>query len=262
MNFNLVVIDNEPSLKTKKIVEDLELFRYVKECNKGFAFARNRILDYARGSDFVVMIDDDMRLSDDWLKGVLHSINSNEAQIYSSDVFPDNVSRIPLSLRRFFIRPNRLVGRTTPNFGSGNVVLDMNFIESNSISFNLRFNKHGGEDVDFFNLMSSHGALAKWVSNFPVYENYVDSQLTFRAVAKREFRTAKSFEKLLSDYSMRHRFYLFARIVEVAVLDWASLKIAFASSENLYLKIKVYFYHKMINLVKIFARLSAAFKRP
>jgi glycosyltransferase involved in cell wall biosynthesis len=262
IKFRLIVIDNEPSPITRNMVLGFNLVSYIEEFDRGYSSARNRILEQAKGSDFVVMIDDDMRISDNWLEGVVHSIRSDEAHIYSSDVFAEDLSRIPLSLRVFFVRPVREVGLTRPNFGSGNVVLDLKFIESHSIQFNPRFNTHGGEDLDFFNQLTSIGASAKWVSNFPVYENHIASQLTFHAVAKREMRNAKNYERFVADNSLQHKCYLITRLLEVIFFDWVSFQYAISSSENLSSKTEIYFYHRLVTFLKILARLSVKFEKP
>jgi glycosyltransferase involved in cell wall biosynthesis len=257
----LLVVDNDPSLHTRTLVENFKLFCYVEEFVKGYASSRNRILERAQGCDFVVMVDDDMRLSEKWLEGVLHSIRSNEAQIYSSDVIANDIPAFPPWLRRYFIRPTRAAGRTSPNFGTGNVVIDLNFVESNSISFNLKFDKWSGEDLDFFDQMRSCGAVANWDLSFPVYENHVRSQLSFRSVARREIRTARGYEIFLADNSIRHFIHLVARLTEVAVIDWASLKMALSNKEKSKLKIKIYFCYRLISLFKTLARLSVLIKR-
>jgi glycosyltransferase involved in cell wall biosynthesis len=257
----LLVIDNDPSFNTRTLVENFKLFCYVEEFVKGYATSRNRILERAQGCDFVVMIDDDMRLSEKWLEGVLHSIRSREAQIYSSPVIPDDIPAIPPWLRRYFIRPTRAAGRTSPDFGTGNVVIDLKFVESNSISFNLKFNKCSGEDLDFFDQMRACSAVANWSLSFPVYENHVRSQLTFRSVARREIRTAKAYEIFLADNSIRHSIHLVARLTEIAIFDWASLKMAVSNSEKFKLKTKLYFCYRLISFFKTLARLNVLIKR-
>lgn len=259
--FRFIVIDNNPSLKTRDVVLGFNLFSYFEEFNRGYSSARNRILEQAKGSDFVVMIDDDMRPSENWLAGVVSTIRSNEAHLYSSDVFAEDIGRIPVSLRAFFIRPLREVGHTRPNFGSGNVILDLKFIENHSITFNPRFNSHGGEDLDFFSRLMSSGASIKWVSNFPVYENHVDSQLTFHAVAKREIRNAKNYERHLADGSLKHSFYLIARLLEVVLFDWASFQYARSSSWKFTTRAEIYFYLKLVTFLRILARLSVKIER-
>ncbi len=257
----LVVIDNRPTHVTKQIVQKNGAFSYIEEFERGYVAARNRILEESQGNDFLVMIDDDMRLSEKWLDGVLNSIHSSEAEIYSSDVFPDNVWSIPSSLRGFFVRPSRAVGVTIPNFGSGNVILDLNFIKKHSISFDPKFNDHGGEDIDFFFRMSSYGARAKWNFDFPVYENHISSQLTFAAISSREVRNAKNYERYKSNHSFVYKLYLIAHFIEIVFFDWASIKLAVSSTEKFTTKIRIYLHHKTISIFKIFSRLAVVFQR-
>jgi hypothetical protein len=258
----LLVVDNYPSLNTRELVKSFELFNYVEEFTKGYASCRNRILECSQGCDFVVMVDDDMRLSDAWLRGVLDSISSGSAQIYSSNIFPANTEDIPSWLLGYFIRPVRSAGKTLPNFGSGNIIIDLKFVEKNSISFNPKYNQLGGEDVDFFNQITFYGGTANWVLSFPVYENYVNSQLTFAAVAKRESRTAKNFEVINLDFSIKHLTYLIARLVEVAVFDLTSFRRAMLMSSKWTSKVVTYFCHRTISFFKILARLSVYLERP
>lgn len=252
----VIVVDNQPNPKTRNLVNSFCTFQYYEEPIQGYASSRNRILEIARDHEFLIMIDDDMILSPNWFSGVIESIESKKAHIYASNVFTNNLSEIPIHLRKFFIRPDRKIGQTNPNFGTGNVILDMSFVKRHDLSFDMNFNNSGGEDFDFFSRMTKAGARSRWESNFPVYEDHKDKKLTLSSVMLRESRAARNYERINSNKSIFYTIILFIRMIEIAIFDIQAFKLCINQNGNINLKIKIFLTHKIVNFCKMCMRLS------
>ncbi|WP_054199116.1 glycosyltransferase family 2 protein [Clostridium baratii] len=155
-NIYIYIIDNDKLETAKEMVEGYKkdnIFYFV-EPNKGYASVRNKCLEVARDEEckYIAFIDDDEYPSSNWLESMYNRIikENNDAVIGPVYAIIDN--NAPKWIKKNKYKFNRCDEKARY---SGNIMLNMKSIEK--IYFDNNFDKYGGEDVNFFNLMNKKG---------------------------------------------------------------------------------------------------------
>lgn len=159
INVEIVVVDNEPSDINKRII-DAANYIYLAEEKRGLVYARNRFLNYVTTqiSDYIGFIDDDEVASQDWLVDMLSAINKTDADAVSGPVeivIPENS---PAYLKYAYQFSKAREYKQTKTLPMGNVFFKTKLI-ADGLRFDEKFNRTGGEDIDFFRRAAFSGAI-------------------------------------------------------------------------------------------------------
>lgn len=187
-----LICENDSVGNAEKAVEgfratvDAEVL-YEREPTKGIPFGRNRVLEMARreGSDFLLFLDDDEMVPEDWLKAMIAGVEAKKLDLAGGPLVPKlpegRVSKIGRALFEEMVRrqPRSLpvVTHHVPgaedgvlNICTNNWCLRMEVAEKYRLSFDPAYAECGGEDVAFgYNLHLAGGRLG-WISEAIVYD--------------------------------------------------------------------------------------------
>ena len=196
-DFRLIVVDNENS---EVIAAQVEKFKnrvsfpviYKAEPQAGLVFARNAALEAAKAekADYIGFIDDDETVTPDWLKDMFKSLKDTGADALAGPVeiiAPANASSAVISAYQFKKPKLYTPSATLP---MGNVFFKAAILK-NDLAFDPRFNKTGGEDVDFFRRAGKAGASLFRTPYGSVYETLTPEKATLKAYFKRQVRVAR-----------------------------------------------------------------------
>ncbi len=196
-DLSVTVIDNEPSDQAHKITENFisqAPFRamYVREPQRGLCYARNHGIELAlsQGAEYIGFFDDDETIEPNWLFDMFKSFKDTEADALAGPIIINRAPEISAALNdayRFKIPKTYAQSATLP---MGNVIFHKKLVES-GLRFDLKFNRTGGEDVDFFRRAAQNGAKLYRTPYGTVYETLTAEKKSFRAYFNRQVRVAR-----------------------------------------------------------------------
>ncbi|MGJ8735329.1 glycosyltransferase [Zobellia laminariae] len=204
---DIVVVDND-KLKTAEItVNELKqeipnqfTIHYFNNSNKGLSNVRNEILRqaYTFNPDFLVCIDDDEYIVEDWLNELTKTIVNNKADIVVGPVLPKFENETPNYISKWFKRKKHSNNEQLfAPIGSGNLILRTAFFKKNNIFFDMRFNSTGAEDT-FFSLQAiKNNAKIFFSANAIAYEYFPKSRANINWLFKRYFRGGNTYTYIL-----------------------------------------------------------------
>ncbi|TDT18499.1 GT2 family glycosyltransferase [Ilumatobacter fluminis] len=187
----VVVVDNDP-VGSAKFVADRHAIvaRYEIEATPGIAAARNRCLELVEvHEDAIVFVDDDERVSTEWLAALLQAARDYGADIVGGPVvseLPDGVGPwARLHQRR--IEPD---GSRSGLPATNNALVRTSLLrKAGAPKFDPSFSVSGGSDTDFFwRLKEDHGAHIVWSDTALVYEDVPPERTTLRWLCRRSYR--------------------------------------------------------------------------
>lgn len=187
----MVLLDNSPdSSEALRVAADASGSQYIYVPKPGFTEVRNAALEAARNHDFLIFIDDDECPDPSWLRHLIDAVLRYDADVILGPVtvqLPDPAPRWIREdlLRRPVVRPD---GYFDGPVYSGNVLLRMSLVNRYQLEFDVKFNRLGGEDSDFFARLRSHGARVAWASQAIAREVPDSDRLTLRIILKRAYR--------------------------------------------------------------------------
>lgn len=213
----VLVVDNDDKQSAKPLIERFNQsvakpVRYVCEPNAGVTNARNRILSET-DSKWLLIIDDDEVVDKNWFKHYQALIESSDAldgavgpviTIYP-DYVPDTIvkSGVLNRCRQQHLTPLRY-GYT------GNCLINMETAKQHKLQFDMKFNRTGGEDSDFFERLAKRGNVV-WNNNSIVYEALTKERAQLSWVYARYRQNGHSYGvRQLMRKGKRYSFYLFA----------------------------------------------------
>lgn len=168
--------------------------RFAAEAPRGIAFARNKCLDMASASDFIVFIDDDEFPEPDWLVQ-LHSAQARlQADVVAGPVVASYVEPPPAWLKngRFHHLPRHPTGERLSWCATGNVLFRAALVRDTPLRFDEDLGLSGGEDVLFFERASRAGYRITWCDEAIVYERVPTDRMTVGWVLQRAYRLGNS----------------------------------------------------------------------
>ena len=142
----LLVVDNNSSDTTSTVVKefqnqykDLDIF-YFLEHQQGLSFSRNRSILEAKGN-YIVFLDDDAYVNENWLSSLLHAITNVDAQVFGGPIYPNFEIPCPKWIdENYFVR----------SFHSGNGYLRGLSAKSGFSGGNMCFNKDIFDSIGLF----------------------------------------------------------------------------------------------------------------
>jgi succinoglycan biosynthesis protein ExoM len=202
---DIIVADNDVQPSAKPLVERMRdempfAIRYV-HCPAGnISIARNACLDHAHGA-FLAFIDDDETASADWLVHLLVQQRDTAAEVVLGPVRAEYGERAPLWMKRADIhstRPVWISGKIRTGY-TCNVLLDLRSKAIARRRFSLALGKSGGEDTEYFTLVSAAGGRIVFAADAWVYEPVPDNRATLSWLVRRRFRMGQTHGRLLAE---------------------------------------------------------------
>lgn len=91
-DFEVLVVDNNSTDNTRRIVEDLSCnsivdIRYLFECRQGLSFARNTGVEHSKG-EIVAFVDDDIDANEGWLGAIVAAFSSPDVACAGGPIRP------------------------------------------------------------------------------------------------------------------------------------------------------------------------------
>ena len=200
---DILVVDNDPAAGARAQVAaaaSIAPLRYAHEPAPGIASARNRALDEATG-DLLVFIDDDERPTPTWLASLLAQYRLHRPEAVVGPV----VSRydVPPSrwvqAGRFFDRRRLPTGTPVAVAATNNLLLDLAWVRSNGLRFDVRFGLSGGSDTLFTRQLVSRGGRMLWCDEAVVIDVVPASRLSRDWVLRRAYRIGNASSRVTLD---------------------------------------------------------------
>ena len=184
-NFSIVVVDNDHAESAKRVVAEFMVTSpirviYCVEPRQNIALARNKAIENAKG-DLVAFIDDDEFPTGRWLWSLFTSCITHNAAGVLGPVRP-HFSHPPPT----WIVKGKLAERPVYETGhvmdwrqsrTGNVLFKKEILVGCGEAFRPQFGT-GGEDVDFFERMTTSGYVFIWCNDANVYEVVPEARCT------------------------------------------------------------------------------------
>lgn len=201
--YSVVVADNDAKRSAEALVAEFSQRTpgrviYCCEPQQNIALVRNRAIENASG-DFIVFIDDDEFPVTSWLAELWRTCERFGVAGVLGPVRPHFDAPPPAWLikGRFCERPEFPTG--TPLAWSqcrtGNVLFRRSILPVGTPPFRAQFGT-GGEDVDFFQRMSTAGAKFIWCNEAVAYETVPPSRWTRRYALQRALLRGKNSLKI------------------------------------------------------------------
>jgi len=183
----LILVDNDWSGSAKASFQKYSKLlpfetEYHIENQRGISNARNAVLSRALtlNADYLAFFDDDESVCENWLRALYSTIKSHGCQVVAGKVIyklPNNTEEWIRS-GKYFSDKNYPTGTVQSGAGTGNVLIDLDFIKKHNLEFDQVFNFSGGEDSHFFNSLIQFGGKIVWCQEAITYETVPNSRLT------------------------------------------------------------------------------------
>jgi succinoglycan biosynthesis protein ExoM len=196
----VVVVDNDPTASARGVAAAWagSGVEYHAEPRPGVAAARNRILDASGSADAVVFIDDDQRPVPGWLVAMTGAWSRWGCAAVSGPVVwtfggtPDEWVEASCRFERRSLAP----GSERPSAGTGNLLIDLEFVRRNGLCFDDRFGLSGGEDTMFTSALVQQGGAIRWCDDAEVVETVPAERLTRAWVLDRDRRSGSTWTRV------------------------------------------------------------------
>jgi glycosyltransferase involved in cell wall biosynthesis len=170
--------------------------KYIHEARHGIPVARNTgIRNIPDDFNSICFIDDDEFPDENWIHTLLEKQQKLNADCIAASVIPI----LPKDAPAWVVKSKVFDGWNFKNemeikkAASNNVLISLDFIRKNNLSFNENMSTTGGSDFHFFKLANDLGMRIFWTSEAPVYEDIPPSRLTLRWLIQRQFRLGNTF---------------------------------------------------------------------
>lgn len=160
---HVLVIDNDGERSARDVAAGYKRVRYEVETAPGVVAVRNRALDVC-GSDLLIFIDDDERPSEGWLEALLSTWQHTRAHAVAGRVVSTFEGEMDpwVGASDFWARRRMATGTTVDVVATGNLLLDVRFVDLHRLRFSPVFGMTGGEDMYFSLQMRRAGAAMVW----------------------------------------------------------------------------------------------------
>jgi succinoglycan biosynthesis protein ExoM len=189
----VVIVDNDCDSQLTEVdrrVAHPSVYRI--EPTRGLAAVRNACLDLVPGdADMIAFVDDDEWVEPLWLDALLAMQAQTGADIVQGVVMPVYPRQAPYWMRAggYHEVGPFADGAPLAHGASGNILILQSAIQRAAARFHPDFNMTGGEDVDFFHHLLTHGCRMVAASGAVAYETVPLERMTLGWILKRRFRT-------------------------------------------------------------------------
>jgi succinoglycan biosynthesis protein ExoM len=192
---SLRIVDNDEAPTSRDLVARLAErapwpVHYVHEPQPGIPVARNRALSEAQDADFLVFVDDDETVAEDWLEALCRQQKASAAHFVQGPVIPT----VEHDADAWWVKSLFFKQRTFPDGAArheswtNNVMIDLDFVRRHDGAFDPALRYDGGSDTLFFQDLARKGAKGVYAAHAYVYEVQPPSRLTWSWALKRQFR--------------------------------------------------------------------------
>lgn len=200
----VLVVDNDPEQPAAARLGDPAALcrwplKYRFEAEPGVAAARNRLLALVPDdTDFVAFLDDDETVTPCWLEAMLTTQRESGASAVQGPVRPAFETTPPRWLADvglFELGPFS-DGEPLSFAATNNVLVEKDFLDRNALRFDMRFNRTGGEDEEFFTRFRARGGRIVASSEAVVIDQVPRSRMTWRWVLRRSHRMGNTLGRI------------------------------------------------------------------
>jgi len=217
-SLEIIVVDNSPEAGAADLVKLLAAeasatIRYLHEPRTNIGYARNTGIAAAQ-APLIAFVDDDMRLSPQWLPSVMRTMVAHGADALVGAIEPiaEHSDQAPdVRILNFYCRDlglpegGRIKCRRSgyiSGIGTGNSVLRRATCIISSQPFDPEFGG-GGEDTDFFLRLGQRGLNVVWSTDSVAYEIVSSRRATISFVTHRAFLGSQNYARALIKNSRR-----------------------------------------------------------
>jgi glycosyltransferase involved in cell wall biosynthesis len=200
LTIRVLVVDNDPDGGAALQVRDFSrrasmVVDYVNETIPGISAARNRALAESGGSRLLVFIDDDERPTADWLGLLLATFWATGAAAVVGPVVSDyEIDPEPwIVAGGYFVRRRLPTGTRVQVAGTNNLLLDLDYVRSRNITFDLEFGLTGGEDTLFTRQLVAKGGSIVWCDEAVVVDLVPAARVSRRWVVLRALSSGNAW---------------------------------------------------------------------
>jgi succinoglycan biosynthesis protein ExoM len=200
---DVLVVDNDPDGAAAQYVREFAsssrphgiTVRYENETKPGISAARNRALESSIERDLLVFIDDDERPSASWLALLIETFRSHPATAVVGPVLSEyEVEPEPwIAAGRFFARRRLPTGTRVDVAATNNLLIDLRWVRSVGLKFDLDFGITGGDDTMFTREIRKGGGEIVWCDEAIVYDIVPRHRITRRWVVLRALSSGNSW---------------------------------------------------------------------
>lgn len=226
INASFVVVDNEPKPANAELVASFQdnEFRYVHEPRRGISQARNAILDKAAElrADWVAMLDDDQRVTANWLRWLWYEQQREGADVVHGTVQKEMPEPLPKWAFPSARNERRKVGAAKA--ATNGVLFKAKLYDSAGMPLRFReeYALSGAEDRDFFSRAHRGGALIVKTPDAVAYETIPATKLTFGAQLRRAYSLQAADTRQDGEY-MPRGYWLAHGLMGVGILAGSGL---------------------------------------
>ncbi len=192
---DIIVCDNSPEASAREQVIAFGLtsplpVTFVHEPNPGVANARNSAVA-ACFADFIAFLDDDEEAPRDWLKQLLITQKTYEADVVFGPVTARLGERAKTKFDGYFNAFFSRLGAAQDEpldayYGCGNSLVRRLRLPAEE-PFSVMQNNMGGEDDQLFHDLLQSGAVMAWAAHAPVFEDVPPARATLYYTLRRAF---------------------------------------------------------------------------
>lgn len=198
------VVDNDEHGSARETVDDVfqdaeERFTYAIEPRQNISHARNRALDMGP-ADYYVFVDDDEVVPHTWLKELVGTLESEQADA----AFGPVTGRVPEGAPRwmttggFYDKSNgpqgkRLDWRSTR---TSNTIVRGKWFTDAGFRLDPEYGRSGSSDTDLFRRIQAQGAVFVSAASSGVWEDVEPDRASIAWLLRRNYRNGLTFHKL------------------------------------------------------------------
>lgn len=215
-DFDFLVADNCEVKSALRVCEKYKEVFYVSNPLGGLAEIRNTILDFAKDNDYekLYMIDDDERGDLKGIKKMSLFMDDFGADLVSGPVIPvyrDNTPRW-VKKSRIFEQDKKETGEVLKFAETNNLLLNKTVLDKN-LYFNKKYNKTGGEDMDFTHNLYKDNFLILWFSDYEVTEKVHFDRMNYKWVFNRGRQIGNAYAKIVNEKTSQKALSSFSKSV-------------------------------------------------
>ena len=196
----VTVIDNDPDGSAKQVFEQLCpdfpcSLHYLSEMRRGIPIARNRAIEagHSLGADYLIFIDDDEWVEEQWLVRLYdYALSVGGKAVISGNVIPELPSDAPSYMKKIFSEESRKTGTELTSCATNNVLVPIYITRELGLRFDESRPFAGGTDTIFFCAAVKLGVRILRCAEAKVHEEIAPVRLSSRWLARRKFRVGIS----------------------------------------------------------------------
>ncbi len=195
-DFEVVVVDNDPSAGACTTVEGFAGVRYVHEAHAGVSYARNTGVAHA-AADVVLFLDDDQLVRPTFVRDLMRAWHRRPVYLRGlrlrlEVVFEAGASPIADQSRHLTSQAtNDYAPVTRGTFGTGGLIVERAVLSCDAEPFRPELGLSGGEDTDFFLRASERGFHFGHLVSVAVTERVTAERARLPYQLARQFRSGQ-----------------------------------------------------------------------